>query len=163
MPSSVSAFIGLGSNLSDPPQQVRRAIDKIQHLGCCSLEQCSSLYETPPMGPQDQPNYINAVVKIKTSLSPYELLGTLQCLENQQGRTRDKGRWGARTLDLDILLYDTLVSQDPTLTLPHPGLPFRSFVLYPLFEIDKNLNIPTFGAIQTLLERLEDEPPKVVR
>ena len=115
------------------------------------------------MGPQDQPNYINAVVKIKTSLSPYELLGTLQCIENQQGRTRDKGRWGARTLDLDLLLYDTLVSQDSALTLPHPGLPYRSFVLYPLFEIDKNLNIPTFGAIQTLLERLEDEPPKVVR
>lgn len=162
MPTSVSAFIGLGSNLSDPQQQILRAIKSISQLENCSLELSSSLYETPPMGPQDQPNYINAVVKINSTLKPYELLSTLQAIENQHGRTRDTGRWGARTLDLDILLYDRLISQDPDLTLPHPGLQSRAFVLYPLLEIDKDLNIPTLGPIQPLIVELNEPAPLII-
>lgn len=162
MPTSVSAFIGLGSNLSDPQQQILRAIKSISQLENCSLELSSSLYETPPMGPQDQPNYINAVVKINSTLKPYELLSTLQAIENQQGRTRDTGRWGARTLDLDILLYDRLISQDPDLILPHPGLQSRAFVLYPLLEIDKDLNIPTLGPIQPLIVELNEPAPLII-
>lgn len=114
------------------------------------------------MGPQDQPNYINAVVKIDTTLKPYELLSTLQSIENQQGRIRDTGRWGARTLDLDILLYDQLISQDPQLTLPHLGLSSRAFVLYPLVEIDKDLNIPTLGPVQQLIDGLNEVPPLII-
>lgn len=162
MPTSVSAFIGLGSNLSDPQQQILRAIKSISQLENCSLELSSSLYETPPMGPQDQPNYINAVIKINSTLKPYELLSTLQAIENQHGRTRDTGRWGARTLDLDILLYDRLISQDPDLTLPHPGLQSRAFVLYPLLEIDKDLNIPTLGPIQPLIVELNEPAPLII-
>ena len=157
-----SAFIGLGSNLLDPKKQVLSAIERINQLKNCSIELTSSLYETPPMGPQDQANYINAAIKISTCLGPYELLATLQTLESQQGRTRNTGRWGARTLDLDILLYDDLMSQDPQLTLPHPGLQSRAFVLYPLFEIDKDLNIPTLGPIQQLIEKLNEAPPRVI-
>jgi len=158
----VSAFIGLGSNLSGPEQQVLRAIKSINQLKNCSLELTSSLYESPPMGPQDQPYYINAVVKISTTLKPYELLSTLQAIENQQGRTRDTGRWGARTLDLDILLYDEVISHDSKLTLPHPGLPSRAFVLYPLAEIDKDLNIPTVGSVQQLIDELNEAPPLII-
>ena len=99
MQHSVSAYIGLGSNLSNPTQQVLTAIERIKQLKNCSLELVSSLYQTPPMGPQDQPDYTNAVAKISTSLTPYELLNSLQAIENQHGRTRDSGRWGARTLD----------------------------------------------------------------
>ncbi|AGS40528.1 MAG: 2-amino-4-hydroxy-6-hydroxymethyldihydropteridine diphosphokinase [Cycloclasticus pugetii] len=159
MQHSVSAYIGLGSNLSNPTQQVLTAIERIKQLKNCSLELVSSLYQTPPMGPQDQPDYTNAVAKISTSLTPYELLNSLQAIENQHGRTRDSGRWGARTLDLDILLYDALVSQDPELTLPHPGIASRAFVLYPLIELNKDLNIPTLGPVQTLIDKLNDSAP----
>lgn len=162
MESPVPAFIGLGSNLSNPKQQVLTAIESIKQLKNCSLKQSSSLYETPPMGPQDQPNYINAVVQINTTLKPYELLSTLQSIENQQGRIRDTGRWGARTLDLDILLYDQLISKDPQLILPHLGLSSRAFVLYPLVEIDKDLNIPTLGPAQQLIDKLNEAPPLII-
>jgi len=159
MPNHV--FIGLGSNLSNPVQQVVNAIQDISALEQCSLELASSLYETPPMGPQDQPDYINAVVKISTSFKPYQLLDALQRIENQHGRSRDTGRWGARTLDLDILLYDDIVSHDPRLTLPHPGLASRAFVLYPLFEIDRQLKLPNLATLQQLIEELNEAPPRI--
>lgn len=158
----IHVFIGLGSNLSNPVQQIIKAIQDISGLEQCSLEVASSLYETPPMGPQDQPNYINAVVKISTSLKPYELLDALQSIENQHGRTRDTGRWGARTLDLDILIYDDIISHDPRLTLPHPGLASRAFVLYPLIEIDRQLKLPNLAPLQQLIEELDEVPPRIV-
>ncbi|MEH6503234.1 MAG: 2-amino-4-hydroxy-6-hydroxymethyldihydropteridine diphosphokinase [Cycloclasticus sp.] len=157
-----SAFIGLGSNLNQPVQQILRAIERIKVLNGVSLEAISSLYETPPMGPQDQPHYVNAAAKIMTSLEPLALLEALQTIETTQGRTRESGRWGARTLDLDILLYGDKCSIDPKLTLPHPGLHLRSFVLYPLFEIDKQLDIPRLGPVQQLIEELNEPAPCII-
>ncbi|MBV1913276.1 MAG: 2-amino-4-hydroxy-6-hydroxymethyldihydropteridine diphosphokinase [Cycloclasticus sp.] len=156
------AYIGLGSNLANPVQHILSAIDDIRAMENCSLKLISRLYETPPVGPQDQPNYINAAVKISTSLKPYELLATLQTIENQHGRTRETGRWGARTLDLDILLYDSIISNDPTLTLPHPELHNRAFVLYPLLDLDKDLEIPTLGKLQPLIKALNETPPRII-
>lgn len=156
------AYIGLGSNLANPVQHILSAIDDIRAIENCSLKLTSRLYETPPVGPQDQPNYINAAVIINTSLKPFELLTALQTIENQHGRTRDTGRWGARTLDLDILLYDSIISNEPTLTLPHPELHNRAFVLYPLLDLDKDLEIPNLGKLQALIKTLKETPPRII-
>ncbi|ORU94517.1 MAG: 2-amino-4-hydroxy-6-hydroxymethyldihydropteridine pyrophosphokinase [Cycloclasticus sp. symbiont of Bathymodiolus heckerae] len=160
---SHAVFIGLGSNLSDPIQQVTQSIKELGTLKNCTLIRASSLYETPPMGPQDQPNYVNAVVEIETELSPQALLLTLQTLENQHARTRDTGKWEARTLDLDILHYEGVQSTDATLTLPHSGLHKRNFVLYPLLEISPHLNIPNLGKIAQLIEQLNEPIPTIVQ
>ena len=159
---SGSVFIGLGSNLNHPIQQVLVAIEQIKALPQVTIENTSSLYQTAPMGPQDQPSYINAVVEVSTSLKSIELLHALQAIETQQGRTREGERWGARTLDLDILLFAEQVSNDPLLTLPHPGLALRNFVLYPLCEIDKQLNIPSLGPIKQLIKQLGEPCPAMI-
>jgi len=159
---SAAVFIGLGSNLSNPIKQVLSAIDALKSLESSALICTSSLYKTAPMGPQDQPNYINAVAKIETQLSPLVLLRKLQSIESQHARTRDTGRWGARTLDLDILHYEGQQSSDAVLTLPHPGLQQRSFVLYPLQEISPQLNIPNLGSIKDLIKQLNESQPLIV-
>jgi len=159
---TATVFIGLGSNLSNPIKQVLSAINALKTLESSTLICASSLYQTAPMGPQDQPNYINAVAKIETQLSPLVLLKNLQSIENQHARTRDTGRWGARTLDLDILHYEGQQSNDPILTLPHPGLQQRNFVLYPLQEISPQLNIPSLGSIKGLIEQLNESQPLIV-
>jgi len=109
------------------------------------------------MGPQDQPDYVNAVMSITTSLTPLALLDILQSIEQQQGRVRGAERWGPRTLDLDLLLYAEQVINLPRLKIPHPGLHERSFVLYPLFEIAPSLVIPGRGALATLLQHCEND------
>ncbi len=157
-----SVFIGLGSNLSQPIQQVTQAINALKALENSSFITASSLYETRPMGPQDQPNYINAVVEIETNIDPYVLLNVLQALEERHARTRDTGHWGARTLDLDILHYEGIQSNDPTLTLPHPGLHKRSFVLYPLQEIRPQLHIPALGSVELLIKQLKEPKSLIV-
>jgi len=159
---NAAVFIGLGSNLSNPIKQVLSAIEALKTLESSTLISTSSLYQTAPMGPQDQPNYINAVAKIETQLSPLILLKNLQSIEQQHARTRDTGRWGARTLDLDILHYEGQQSTDPVLTLPHPGLQQRSFVLYPLLEISPQLSIPNLGTIKELIEQLNESRPLIV-
>jgi len=159
---SATVFIGLGSNLSEPVQQVTSAINTLKILAKSTFIGASSLYETAPMGPQDQPNYINSVVETNTKLSPPDLLNVLQAIEKQHARTRDTGRWGARTLDLDMLHYEGYQSTDPVLTLPHPGLQQRSFVLYPLQEISPQLNIPSLGSIKDLIEQLNESQPLIV-
>jgi len=158
-----SVFIGLGSNLNQPIQQVLQAIEAINVLPTSHIDATSSLYETPPLGPQNQPHYINAVAKLSTDLKPLELLDQLQSIEQQHNRTRDTGRWGARTLDLDILLYDNQESNDPTLTLPHPELQNRSFVLHPLLEIAPQLNIPSLGSIKQLVKKLGEPVPTIIK
>ncbi len=160
MPASV--FIGLGSNLSQPIQQILQAIDEIGALPNIRLNACSSLYKTAPMGPQDQPDYINAVVHIHTSQQPLTLLETLQNIEQQHNRTRDTGRWGARTLDLDILHIEGYTSNTAELTLPHIGLQTRSFVLYPLYEISPRLSIPSLGGMEQLIEQLNEPKPAII-
>jgi len=145
------AYIGLGSNLADPIDQVKTAIGNLQSLPDSQLITWSSLYASPPMGPQDQPDYINAVAEIETALSAHQLLDVLQAIEQQQGRIR-KRHWGERTLDLDVLLYGLNEIDDERLQIPHPGISLRAFVLYPLAEIAPNLKIPKVGEIEQLLE-----------
>ncbi|MCA9018222.1 MAG: 2-amino-4-hydroxy-6-hydroxymethyldihydropteridine diphosphokinase, partial [Planctomycetaceae bacterium] len=137
----VTAYIGLGSNLDDPMQQVLTACDELKQLSESSLLVCSSLYRSPPMGPTDQPDYINAVAAVETTLEPHKLLAQLQAIEHRHGRVRER-RWGARTLDMDLLIYGDQILSDATLILPHPGLAERAFVLYPLQEIARSLIVP---------------------
>lgn len=133
------AYIGLGSNLSEPSKQLQQALTILDSHSQMKLVTSSHFYASLPMGPQDQPDYVNAVCKIKTSLQPQELLSTLQEIEKQQGRERIGERWGPRTLDLDILLYNDLALHTKNLTLPHYGIKDREFVLVPLFEIAPEL------------------------
>ncbi len=145
------AYIGIGSNLGDPIRQVRRAFQALNGILATGCAVQSPLYRTVPVGgPPAQPDYINAVAALDTGLTPHQLLLALQTLELAQGRTRGV-RWGARTLDLDLLLYDRLTSDDPWLTLPHPRLHERAFVLYPLHDIAPNLTIPGHGSLTELL------------
>lgn len=144
------AYIGIGSNLGDPIYQVRQAFDRLSTMlsSCCVAR--SALYQSVPIGgPPDQPDYINAVAGLDTSLTPGQLLAVLQAFELAQGRCRTV-RWGPRTLDLDLLLYDQLVTNEPRLTLPHPRLHERAFVLYPLYEIAPDLIIPGQGSLRDL-------------
>jgi 2-amino-4-hydroxy-6-hydroxymethyldihydropteridine diphosphokinase len=134
-------YIGLGSNLAQPIQQIERALQALTQVPQTILSHYSSLYRSKPLANMQQPDYINAVAELQTNLAPWDLLQQLQRIEQQQGRVRGE-RWGARTLDLDILLYNQEISTDPQLTLPHPGLLQRSFVLYPLYECCPNLLLP---------------------
>lgn len=143
-------YIGVGANLNDPRKRVQMAIANLTKLPATTLLIRSSLYQSRPLGPQNQPDYINAVVALKTALLPYELLRTLQELEKQQGRQRNGKRWGPRVIDLDILLYGNSQIQNDDLIIPHPQLTWRAFVLYPLAEIAKNLILPTGESILTL-------------
>jgi len=147
------SYIAIGSNQADPIQQAKQAISALNNLAETNLISCSSLYCSAPMGPQDQPDYINAVAKIDTHLSPLALLDALQEIEQSQGRERKEERWGPRTLDLDILLYADQVIDDQRLTIPHYGMQDREFVLYPLFEIAPKLILPNGTS---LIEMLKD-------
>ena len=155
------AYIGLGSNLSEPQAQITSAVEKLQQLEHCVVEKVSSLYFSRPMGPQDQPDYMNAVVAIETSLSPLALLDALQGIENNAGRVRKDNRWGARVLDLDILLFAQQVIDTERLTLPHYGLKLREFVLLPLVEIAPALILPDGDSIATLADKIEKNGLKV--
>ncbi len=134
------AYVGIGSNLDAPINQVLTAINELESHSEISLIKVSGVYASKPMGPQDQPDYINAAVKVETQMAPLDLLKQLQELEQKHQRVRLE-RWGPRTLDLDILMFDQLTSDDPTLTLPHPGAHQRSFVLLPLRDIEPELAI----------------------
>ena len=161
----VCAYIALGSNLNDPVLQITRAFVALDAMPKTRCVLKSSLYSSQPMGEIEQADYINAVTTLETCLSPRDLLRCLQDIENRQGRVRGDVRWGPRTLDLDILMYADLQHDDPVLTLPHPGLSQRNFVLFPLLEIAPGLTVPGLGSLQGLvnkasmmgLQRLETE------
>jgi 2-amino-4-hydroxy-6-hydroxymethyldihydropteridine diphosphokinase len=131
----VAAYLGIGSNLNDPLAQVNRAFAELAGLRKTRLTACSALYRTAPVGPQDQPDFINAAARIETRLGARELLDALQAIERRHGRLRDGTRWGPRVLDLDILLYGDAVIDRPGLRIPHPELARRAFVLVPLADI----------------------------
>lgn len=151
MSQSVEAYIGLGANLDDPVRQILTAADEIADLPNVERIALSPLYISKPVGPQDQPDYVNAALRIKTGLAPLQLLGELQRIENKHGRIRTV-RWGARTLDLDLLLFDQQSINLPELTVPHRELAKRAFVLYPLADIaDPALPIPGLGSLAALL------------
>ncbi len=135
-------YVGLGSNLDNPVYQVEQALRTLDTLPATDLKTHSTLYRSTPLGQQNQPDYINAVAVLQTELPPLALLDELQVIENKQGRVRNAQRWGPRTLDLDMLLYDQKQLQSPRLTLPHPGLYERAFVLYPLYECAPDLVLP---------------------
>ncbi|WP_043308779.1 2-amino-4-hydroxy-6-hydroxymethyldihydropteridine diphosphokinase [Pseudomonas sp. ML96] len=128
-------YIGLGSNLAEPRQQLEAALAAIAALPSSQLAATSSLYASDPLGPPDQPRYVNAVAALDTELAPLQLLDALQRIELEQGRVRKAERWGPRTLDLDILLFGDRLLSEERLTVPHYHMHARAFVLYPLAEI----------------------------
>lgn len=150
------AVIGLGSNLQQPLNQVHQAISELAEIAQTRVLQVSSFYRSVPMGPADQPDYINAVAEVETELEAHALLDALQAIEQQHGRAREGERWGPRTLDLDILLYSDAVIADERLQVPHPGLAERAFVLYPLAEILPDIVVPGRGRLGALLEACPD-------
>ncbi len=137
----VPAYIGLGGNLGEPAQQLRAALDAMAVLPECRLVAVSSFYRSRAIGPGDQPDYLNAVARLDTSLAPEALLDALQGIEHGQGRER-LVRWGARTLDLDVLLYGDQCINSARLTVPHPQMLVRNFVLQPLVEIAPAICMP---------------------
>ena len=155
-------YIGLGSNLSDPKAQIISALNKLKQLANCSVAEVSSLYFSRPMGPQDQPDYMNAVLALNTSLNPTELLDQLQNIENSAGRVRKDNRWGARILDLDILLFDEIVINTERLVVPHYGLKLREFVLLPLVEIAPKLFLPDGTNVLQLANQIEKNGLKFI-
>ena len=149
----VTVYIGIGSNLQQPIQQVKQALLRLAEIPRTRLVTCSPLYRSAPLGSADQPDYINAVAEVATELTPLDLLNALQAIEQQQGRVRSGKRWGPRTLDLDLLLYGDQQIANDRLTVPHPGLGERNFVLYPLYDIaGADLLIPGFGLLGQLLQ-----------
>ena len=152
-----TAFIGIGSNLDNPLLQVQTALRELAEIPNTELIRSSSLYRTPPMGPPDQPDYINAVAALTTTLSPTELLDALQALEARHGRVRTI-HWGPRTLDLDVLLYGNETVHTARLTVPHPGIAQRAFVVLPLAEIAPALEIQGLGALSMLRAALQATP-----
>ncbi len=146
----VRTYIGLGSNLDQPVQQVMNALEKLAKLPMTRLLAQSSMYRNPPMGPVPQPDFVNAIAALETCLSPNDLLAELQHIEYSQGRVRHE-RWGPRTIDLDLLLYAECIVDEPHLRIPHPAMHERSFVLYPLAEIAADLVIPGKGPLARYL------------
>jgi 2-amino-4-hydroxy-6-hydroxymethyldihydropteridine diphosphokinase len=160
------AYIGLGSNLAEPLQQLRGALGALARISETRIVAVSSLYVSDPLGPPDQPRYNNAAAALDTSLAPLALLDALQTIELAQGRTRKAERWGPRTLDLDILLFGDRLIHEPRLTVPHYHLHARAFALYPLADVaPRELRLPDGRRLADLLaacpyeglERL-DEP-----
>jgi 2-amino-4-hydroxy-6-hydroxymethyldihydropteridine diphosphokinase len=148
------AYIALGSNLDDPRQQVLDAMDKLASLPDIRLLQRSRLYRTPPWGVLEQPPFVNAAVQVDTALSPYMLLDALLDIERGTGRVRAE-RNGPRTLDLDLLHVEGVQLDDARLTLPHPRMAERAFVLLPLNDLAPALQLPGQGVVAELLTRLD--------
>ena len=152
MDQATQVFIGIGSNLQDPRRQVRQALGALQALAADSEVRSSSLYQTRPVGPQDQPDYINAVAVFYTDLTAIDLLHELQQIEKTQGRQRTDEQWGPRTIDLDLLLYGESVIETSELITPHPRIGERAFVLVPLHDLAPALVIPGLGSVNHLLD-----------
>ncbi len=152
------AYIGLGSNLNEPAAQLRAALAELAAVPATRLVAMSGFYANPPMGPQDQPDFVNAVAGLLTQLAPAALLAHLQELERKLGRQRKAGdRWGPRVIDLDLLVFGQLQHSEPGLTVPHPGISERNFVLFPLCDIAPFLRIPGQGMVGALAARVGAE------
>ena len=151
----VKVYIGLGGNLSDPVTQLKIALETLDNLEQVSLVSCSRFYGSKPLGPEDQPDFVNAVCEIETSLSAEKLLLILQNIELEQGRIK-KRHWGERLIDLDILLYGDEIIHSEFLTVPHAEMAQRDFVLIPLAEIAPNLSVPNLGLLDDLIQKLSE-------
>ncbi|NOR37779.1 MAG: 2-amino-4-hydroxy-6-hydroxymethyldihydropteridine diphosphokinase [Woeseiaceae bacterium] len=150
------AYIGVGSNLYGPEEQVERAIDALSRTPESELGARSSLYQSAPFGPVDQPDFVNAVVRLVTKLDAPTLLHQLQQIENSQGRIRGE-HWGPRVIDLDLLVFGDMIVDLDDLKVPHPGIAERNFVLLPLQEIARDLVIPGLGRVVEIAVN-RDEP-----
>lgn len=150
------AFIGLGSNLGEPVENLRNALQFINGTQGISVKSVSSVYLTEPMGYEDQPWFYNCVAEVETELSPERLLHSLQAVENKLGRVRII-RWGPRTVDLDILLYDNLRVDSEYLTIPHPRMEERAFVMVPLAEIAEDACFPDGRTVREVRKSLDDK------
>lgn len=154
----MKAYIGLGSNLGDREAMIRIALDDLARLPGTKVLRASSLYDTEPLGDEEQPRFLNAVAEIDTELTARQLLWNLLLIEKRLGRVRSH-RYGPRTIDLDLLTYGHLVIDEPDLQIPHPEMAKRSFVLVPLLEIDPLATMPGTGELlATLLEKLAAKP-----
>jgi 2-amino-4-hydroxy-6-hydroxymethyldihydropteridine diphosphokinase len=151
------AYVALGSNLGDSQQQLLHAIDALANLPHTRVQARSRFYRTPPWGVRDQPDFLNAVVTLETSLPPHTLLEALLEIERAAGRQRDGVRWGPRKLDLDLLHVDGHTISDETLTLPHPHIAQRAFVLLPLHDVAPALEIPGQGQVDELLRTVDTQ------
>ena len=149
------AWLGLGSNLQQPRLQISEAINRLENSRDLELLRISSFYRTPPWGDEQQDDFINAVVQIRTELEPGPLLRVLQAIENRMGRQRNTRRWGPRLIDIDLLLYGDLQYQSDKLEVPHARIHERAFVLVPLAELDAKLNIPGRGVVGQLLQKID--------
>ena len=150
----VRVYLALGSNLENPVKQLNQALQALEKLSTAPVIH-SDFYISKALGSQSQPDYINAVALIQTQDEAFTLLKKLQKIEDNQGRNRNVGRWGARTLDLDILLYDQLILNTPSLTIPHKEMLKRVFVLCPLYEIAPNLILPDQTDIKSAIDKLD--------
>ena len=148
-------YIGLGSNIETPTLQIQNAISALNKISETKVLMDSGCFNSRPMGPQDQPDYVNAVVEIETGLSAEELLTSCQRIEQQQGRVK-KRHWGERTIDLDILLYADQEINTDDLTVPHPGICSRDFVYMPLLKINPELQVPGKGMLKFIVESASD-------
>ena len=150
-------FVGLGSNLDRPTRQVETAFELLQGVAESRVVRRSSLYRSSPLGGIEQPDFVNAVAAMSTTLTARELLEELQAIERLRGREDSHIRWGPRILDLDLLVYGDLIIDEPGLSVPHPGIAVRNFVLLPLREIAPEFKIPGLGRVQDIAVS-EDEP-----
>jgi len=154
---SQSAYVGLGSNLEDPVRQVRTAVNELDAVPRTRVLAHSALYASAPLGKLDQPDFINAVAKLQTELCAVELMRALQVIETRHHRVRGEAN-AARTLDLDLLLFGNDIIREPSLTVPHPRMHERAFVLVPLAEIGGGqTNIPGRGTVASLLAQVADQ------
>lgn len=144
------AYVGLGSNLQGPARQLQNTFELLDKIPSTQLVNQSSLYRSAPFGGIEQPDFVNAVAALLTQLSAQDLLAELQRIENERGRKRGEVRWGPRVLDLDLLVYSNQVIDEPDLTVPHPRIGERNFVMLPLGEVAPTLNIPGLGQIEKL-------------
>jgi 2-amino-4-hydroxy-6-hydroxymethyldihydropteridine diphosphokinase len=154
-PTFRPAYVALGSNLEDPARQVRRAMEQLSRHDQIRVELLSRLYRSSPMGPQDQPDFINAAAGVLTTLNARQLLDVLLSIEQRMGRDR-RERWGPRIIDLDLIWMVGEPIEEPGLSLPHPGVSERNFVLYPLADIAPSLRIPRHGRVVDLAGRIGD-------
>ena len=157
------AYIGIGSNLDSPEKQVAQGVESLRSLPDCVVVSESGQYRSSPMGPADQPDFINAVVALVTQNNAHDLLRQLQEIEQTQGRVRDGERWGPRTLDLDLLAFAGLMIDDEDLTVPHPGIAERNFVLLPWREITPDYRPPGRDHIAGVADQVSLSEPRIER
>ena len=155
------AYIGIGSNLDSPAKQVRNAFELLDVLPRTRLVAASSLYRSAPFGGVEQPDFVNAAAAVLTQLQPVELLRQMQEIQRARGRSKDEVRWGPRVLDLDLLVYSAQRIDEEELTVPHPGIAERNFVLLPLREVAPDLVIPGLGQLASIEVNSEPEISRI--